>query len=337
MSDSFISSPVTVPANFVGCCTRAIATTPVDVTSGITRSWDFLSTTGNVSDDCVVTYINPSSGVYSWTSFDQLFSRNSKRIIFTLGSSPDYLVSRAAVGGSYRGTKGNMCPDDLNGYVSVVQTLVSRAQALGRTGVIWELWNEIDQNASYHDTVSLLGPYTKAVSQAIKAIDPTAIVLSPSIAGYSNFANMKTYFSCSDGAGGTAGQWVDGISLHYYNQLSSQISPIEHPYNYIQALTMVQNRVAALGYNLPVYITESGVIAADTNGWRAYQRRILTFAALGAKCCLCYSYDDSSYPIAAYKTQYNDVANKLAGAVISSFVPGIARMKITIDGVEYTY
>lgn len=341
MGDSIISSPAVVPKNFVGVCVGNSLAAPTTTKHSLVRNWDYGGTNGYL-DSAIMTFINPSAGVYNWGTFDQLFSNNAdKDIIFCLGTTPDYLVSRAAVGSSYRGTKGNMCSDDLAAWASAVQAVVSRAKnTFGRTGLKWELWNEIDQTSCYNDTVSLLGPYTKTTAQAIRAIDPTAIILGPSIAGmYSPNAKVSaSYVKLSDGGGGTAAQWLDGVSLHYYNQQINQKNAYEHPINYVNAFKDFQGLMAESGCRLPIYITESGVIAADSDGWRAYQRRLLTWAALGAQCVLLYQYDNAGYPMSSYEAQINAVFDILTeGAVITRCEIGMAKMLITVNGVEYVF
>lgn len=341
MADSIISTPVVVPKNFVGACVgNSLAASP-SLKHNLVRNWDYKGTNG-ANGEAIMTFMNPSAGTYNWSTFDQLFANNAdKDIIFTLGTPPDYLTARAAAGGSYRGTKGNMCPDDLAGWATAVQAVVSRAKnTFGRTGLKWELWNEIDQTACYNDTITLLGPYTKATAQAIRAIDPTAIILGPSLAGNdaAKLAVATNYIKASDGAGGTSGAWLDGISTHYYNQTITQKSQFENPINYVNAYKNFQGAMAEAGCRLPIYITESGVIAADTDGWRAYQRRLLTWAALGARCVLLYSYDTTSYPMAGYVNQINAAYDLLQeGSVISKCEVGIAKMQITINGVDYTF
>lgn len=342
MPDSIVQTPVTVPANFVGTHTGDTLAPDSDFLCYTVRNWDYNGSYGYLTGTCVMTFINPSAGVYNWNTFDQLFSNNtSKEIVFCLGAVPDYLVSRAATGSSYKGTKGNMCPDDLAAWATAVKAVVSRAKnTFGRTGLFWQLWNEIDQPASYNDTISLLGPYTKATVEAIREIDPTAIILGPPMAGADapKLAVAVNYLTASDGAGGTVKDWLDGICVHYYNQSASQINQFENPINHAQNYLNFQGAAASVGARQPIYITETGVISANPNGGRAYQRRLLTFAALGARRCLTYQYGSSLYPMVAYKSQINDVTQKLrAGAVISSCVLGMASMEITIDGVTYTY
>lgn len=340
--ESIINSAVTVPENYIGMCCCNITKIPNTVLHETVRSWDYNGTNGYLTGTCVMSFINTSAGVYNWNTFDQLFSNNQdKQIVFVLGATPDYLVTRAATGSSYKGTKGNMCPDDLVGWATAVIEVVKRAKnTFGRTGLIWQLWNEIDQPASYNDSISLLGPYTKVTAQAIKSIDPTAIIIGPPIAGANTVAlpYMVNYLTTSDGTGGKTVDYLDGVSLHYYCQAIGQVSQYDNPINYANAYKTFTGALADKGIDLPVYITETGVLAADGTGGKKYQRRLLTFAALGAKLCIGYNYDSTQYPISGYVDQWNLVVNKLqTGSKITYCVLGMAKMIIEIDGVQYEF
>lgn len=338
---SLVTTPVVVPSDFVGVSTRVLGTPPV--TCGLVRSWDFLGARASTTNKAVPCFINTAAGVYDWVTFDELFTANpTKQIIFCLGCPADYLVAPAAVGGAYNGGKSNMCPTDLTAWATSVTAMVNRAKNThGRTGLWWELWNEIDQSAAYAGTIADLGPYTRVTAQAIKAADPTAVVIGPSIASNDapKVATMVSYLTASDGAGGTSVQWLDGTATHLYNQLSSQWSQNENAVVYAQQFSNFQGALANIGIRLPIYITETGNLSANPQAFRAAQRRLMTFAALGARCCLFYRYDDgASYAMSGYPTEFNAAANLLRpGAVITSFVPGMASMRITIDGGEYTF
>lgn len=341
---NMITAPIVVPANYVGVSCGGVNSANSSFIHGTVRSWDFFGSGGtHMTTDLVVKNINPSSGVYNWTVFDKLFTANTdKQVIMVLGQPADYLVSRAATGSAYMGSKANMVPDDLAAWATAVTAIVSRAKnTYGRTGLIWELWNEIDQAASFNDTLSLLGPYTKATVQAIKAVDPTAIILSPSIAGgYTSAATvLANYLNTSDGGTLKCLDYIDGITCHQYVQTASQISAFDNPLQWVlnhkNLLSIVKN---ATGKSFAVYMGESGVLSADTDGGRKYKLRLLTYAALGCKVFLGYQYDSSNYPISAYEAQWNTAATLLrSGSVISSFTPGVAGIKITINGTEYAF
>jgi hypothetical protein len=338
---SIVSSPVVVPPQYVGTCTGGALSAPASALHDVVRSWDYYGGL-NWDQGAFMTVLHPSVGSYFWTPLDNLLSSNpTKQIIVVLGATPNHFVTRAATGSSYRGTKGNMVPDDLSGWAAFVRQVVARARDThGRTGLIWQLWNEIDQIASFNDSLALLGPYSRITAQAVLAEDPTAMVLAPTISAGTPAAApvAATWARLDDGAGGRAADWVDGVCMHYYNQDANQISQNENPINYAQLLSNFRGAMAEVGVRKPVYITETGVLAADTNGGRAYQRRMLTFAALGCQLCLGYKWDNSLYPIAPYESQWNHVAGLLrAGATISSCVLGMAHMDIVIDGQSYRF
>lgn len=300
------------------------------------RTWDYRGTLG-LTRRCVMSNLNTSAGVYNWDVLDMLCSSNpGKRLIVTLGSPPDYMTLRAAVGGAYLGGKSNLCPDDLGAWATAVTALVTRLRDThGRTGVIYELWNEIDQTSVYNDSLSLLGPYAKATVQAIRAVDPAAVILSPSLAGHSAAATLQTALGVSDGAGGKLADWIDGVCWHYYTQA---IHAYEHPINYAQAVSAIR---AACVYNKvdkPIWCTESGFQSTAPNIGTRYQQRMLTFAALGVQHFLGYTYDSTSFPVSPYEAEWNAAANLLTpGAVISSCVLGVSSVQITVNGTAYTF
>lgn len=334
-SASLLSAPVTVPANFVGLSTVDVTNAPGTITHATVRSWDYRGNRG-AGKNAAMCYINPSAGTYDWATFDQLFANNTtKDIVFVLGLPADYLVATAAVGGAYLGGKSNMCPTDLTGWATAVTAVVTRARdTYGRTGLKWELWNEIDQTSCYNDSMSSLGPYTKTTVQAIRAVDPTAVILSPSIAGPSAVATMRNYLTTSDGAGALTSAWLDGLAWHYYNQT---VYAYEHPQNYAVKFQAMRDLLKSLGLTLPHWVTESGVLATDGNMGLALQRRMAVFAALGARLFLGYAYDHASYPINSVVSAWNTMAAILKpGAAISSLIVGVGTMQITVDGVTYT-
>ena len=331
---------VKIPAQFVGLCCADIISVPGGVNFGTTRSWDYNATFG-VNAACVATFINPSAGVFNWATFDAFISNHlAKRIVFVLGATPDYLVSRAAIGGSYKGTKGNMCPDDLTGWATLVTALVNRAKNThGKTGIVWQLFNEINEPASYADAPALLGPYTRITAQAIKTADPTAKIISPPVSGTYNSAltYIRNYLLTSDGAGGVCADWLDGAAYHHYIQTLSESSASESCIHYYNTYSTFLGMLRGIGLErLGVYITETGVLVGNPERAKVLQRRAIVFAAAGAKLCLLYSYDASHYAIQAFPDEINFINGLLAsGAVITSCKIGYGPVKCVIDGIEY--
>ena len=344
-SADLVSSPVTVPADFAGVSSLTSPAT-YGVTNYITRSWDY-SPTGGVNS-CIAKHINPSSGVFNWASFDLLFSSNpARKIVFCLGAPADYLVSRAAIGGSYwSGSKGNMCPDDLTTWGTVVTAMANRAKnTFGRTGangLVWQLWNEIDQTHSYADNILLLGPYTKTTAQAITEIDPAAVILTPSIGVSVNHKYWTQWANALDGGAKRALDYCNGMSFHAYQnynivnpELSGQFDSTVVVTNFLWMKTAMQ---AAGVANLPIYITEAGFTIQDPKQASDHARNMVILAALGCKHYIAYDFDDWVYfGIVGISSAWNAAANLICGATITSltFTPSV--VTAVINGSTYTF
>lgn len=327
---------MTVPAGFIGLSTSDIASAPSSIVHSTVRTWDYRGTLG-LARRCVMRNLNTSAGVYNWDVLDMLCSSNAgKRLIVTLGAPPDYMISRAAIGGTYLGGKSNMCPDDIDAWAVAVTALVTRLRDVhGRTGVIYEVWNEIDQTSVYADPIASLGPYVRRTAQAIRAVDPSAVVLSPSLAGHDAASMLQTALGVSDGAGGQLADWLDGVCWHYYTQA---VHGYEHPINYLQAYSAIRAACVANGVDKPIWCTESGFQAAAPNIGTRYQQRMMVFAALGVQHFHGYTYDDTSFPVLPYEAQWNAAASLLVGgAVISSCVVGLSSVSIKINGIKYNF
>lgn len=341
---NIVSEPIIVPKNYLGASCNNISSIPINNNKlQLTRSWDYNSTYGN-NKTCVATFINPSPGVYDWNTFDAFVSNNStKDIIFVLGAPPDYLVTRPAVGSSYKGVKGNMCPDNLDGWGDLVQLMVNRAKSAGIVGAMWQLFNEMNESASYNDTFSLLGPYTRATAVAIKEVDPTAKILSPPPSGTypTAIVYISNYLMLSDGSGGYVKDWIDGITYHHYSQ--SHLQPISTSYayesgiHYYNSYAAVRGVLLSLGLaHLPIHITETGVLTANPLHGIVLQRRALIFAACGASSCLLYSYDA---PLHAWQSSSQKILgiNEILkpGAIITECSIGYGVIAATVDGTQY--
>lgn len=305
------------------------------MTYGMARTWDYLGQTGNPG--LIVKYVCPSTaGVYDWTTFDFFFTAHAgKDAIVTLGQPADWMISRAAIGGANAGGKANMCPTgatELNNFVPVVTAMVQRAKdTYGKTGLKWELWNEIEGPGMYGDLQASLGPYAKAVSQAIKAVDPTAIVLTPSARDEDTAVLVGNFLAVSDGSTGKGGDWVDGIAFHYYGY-------DESAWTYAYTVGVYRQLALNAGYgSLPVYVTESGMLQPTANEGVKLQRRMLTFAALGCKSFVGYASDFTVNPMLPYASSWNATAAVVAGATITRCQKN-ANGSVTaiVNGTAYT-
>jgi hypothetical protein len=302
------SGAVRVPAQYAGMSYHR-APPPAEVECALTRNWDGAAVAGHIA---------PGAERYEWAALDA-FARAAagQRIIFTLGFAPDHLYRRAPRGNWPYPTcpRGNLVPDDLAGWARLVTAIADRFRVRhGRTGILWELWNEVDVPAMFSDDMARLGPYTRLTAQAIRAVDPQAIILSPSyVQDDPNLANGSEFVlwaNAPDGAGGAAKHWVQGLAYHSYEGSGFR------PENLVRHWQNLQSGAALAGLSLPTYITESGYLSADPTQARDVGRDLLLHAALGAQCYLGYSYDNGNSGLAGITGEWNRLVRTVAGAVI---------------------
>jgi hypothetical protein len=94
----------------------------------------------------------------------------------------------------------------------------------------------------------------------------------------------------------------------------------------------------ANGVDIPIWCTESGFQSTAPNIGVRYPQRMMVFAALGVRHFLGYTYDDTSFPVAPYETQWNSAADLLSDQpVISSCVVGISRVDVVINGRKFSF
>ena len=169
--------------------------------------------------------INTANGVYDWSVLDKWLAAahlHNVDVLYTFGHTPQWASSHpndVNCGGG-RG----LCdpPDDLNPdgsgpnqhWKDFVDALVTHNLNSPTAHIkYWEPWNEAYQPPGWHGTVAQMLRMVQDASAIIKAADPTAIVLTPSVAmGSLSRAWLDSYLA----AGG--GQYADGIAIHGYVQ-----------------------------------------------------------------------------------------------------------------------
>jgi hypothetical protein len=315
------NSQISVPTNMFGMQYNFSLPTS-DVTNKVARNWDQKNGTGLISKIASVANFCPTTaGVYDYTGFDGFFAANAdKDILFALGWPADWMITRSATGSSAYGTKGNMVPTgatELNNYIPVITAMVQRAITThGRTGLKWELWNEIQGTAYFKDAYANLVPYAKAVYQAIKAVDPTAIILSPSVNNEPNAYLLHNFLSTTDGATGYGYNWIDGLAVHQYSNLSS-------PWMTAYSAEVYKSVLSRNGIpSTPIYMTETGALYMDSidNNTKNICRRMLVAASIGYKMFVAYSYDYGFNPLSVIAPTWNEVIAKVSGKTITKCV-----------------
>jgi len=329
------SSSVNVPSDFAGMQVLKAAL-PTGFTSQIARNWDQSNASSGTA--AIVRYIGTSLGVFDWSRFDLFMSNNAgKKILFTLGQPADWMITRSAIGGANAGGKANMCPTGATelttNYLPVVQAIATRARdTWGVTGIIWELWNEIEGPGMLATAeLGALAPMAKVIGPAIKSIDATAIILTPSARDDDTAFLVGNFLAASDGSTGKGGDYVDGIAFHFYG--------LNSPWTYKYNCDVYRQKAIDAGYpGLPLYITESGMLSSTANSGAILQRRMAVFAACGAKCFIAYATDSGENPLGAYSAEWNAAVSALAGKTITQCTKNAdGSVTVTANGATVTF
>lgn len=329
------SSPVAVPRQFFGINTGESTASVVgyanpvsDVNFGIVRSHDTQKV--NWKD------INPSNGVFDYTTVDAWATAHysqGRQLLYTVYQTPTWASARPADVGPYSNLGWNAEPANMSTLATHCTNLAQRMVTRGTPIKYWEVSNEpnyaIGGLRFYSGTQAKLAEMTRVISQAVKAVDPTALIVSPSVTNLDNVPAAAapdvaaTYFAAmmaaSDGASGTMATWVDVVGYHTYG--SDSLLPTR--------INQIKTAAAAAGLgSKPIFDTEVGqnalVTMSDYELYLRTARNLIAQAAAGISCvCLyalggvgIYGYSFESRP--AVKQALNSLINKLITHGITS-------------------
>lgn len=243
---------------------------PPIISFGTTRNHDL--------GGCMWHTIETSLGVYDWYRMDAWIEHcyaTSVDPIFCWGSSPGFRSARPSEAAPYGlGTAAE--PANLSDVSDFLAMVAARYLARGTPIKYWEIGNEAKYFASangayFSGTPAVLATITRLANIAIKAVDPTAKILSMSPTGCefawvlddnSGSDYLHKMLSASDGAGGFGKDWVDIIAFHSYGH---------DGFNNLFAIPqMVANMRAVAAANglstsVPLWVTEGSAITPPYN------------------------------------------------------------------------
>lgn len=218
--------------------------------------------------------IETSAGVFDWTDTDYFLAANAGRdVVVNLMGTPSFYVASPVGNGAIWSKANNyipgsnMPPDDLAKWTTWCTTLATRYGS----SIIYELWNEPafvgGSSGFWIGTAAKLAEMSRLAYQAIKAVAPTATILSPA---FINTTAMSQFMTASDGAGGTGSQWFDVLAFHFYND--NAVLQVERNIGHVQSC---RTALAQAGRpNVPIWNTESGPISAPMVSFTVAQRRL---------------------------------------------------------------
>lgn len=305
-----------------------------DIGYGTIRFWD-----GYV----VHRILNPSNGTYNWAGLDYRVNAALAAgldIIYTFGAMPDWATTAP---GPYPNYNPNP-PTQMSYLTTFVQELVTRYAGKIK---YYELWNEVDSLGSWVGSMSQMVAQGAAMYPAIKAADPSSIVLSPNTISWGSLNNLIG-MAYLDVYLQQASQYCDAIAMHLYTDPSQ-------PETYYTLCKAYQNMAEKYG-KTSVICTETGVLHyysstgvlkspiangpsdfMDEDQGASWVTRMMLLGWLGGLDCLCYYLLDNTNntmainftnylpggatATARYKPMvaYKYISNLLVGGTLSNF------------------
>jgi len=299
------TSQIKMPETFFGMSvSQRVNDNLAGVTAKIVRSHDLANGKGRWQ------FIQPTASTWDFVNLDAWVNTHyaaGRELIFVLFGTPPWASARPTEANAYSGVVGGVHynegiaaePSDLTVWDTYCSTIATRYKNKIR---YYEVWNEVNLSsgatAMFTGTNAMLSQMVRRANQAIKAVDPTTKIISPSIQGWSATANQasETFFtgmmSASDGASGTMAQWVDIIGVHLYLPSPNKVQDLAGVIDRVNACKTTSGVSA-----LETWDTESAPISPDISTLNDDQakaiigRSMITMAAKGIKRHIYYQYD----------------------------------------------
>ena len=329
------TTPRVIAADALGMHVNVNIEPLIPCSYGIARSHSY--TSGGVYQNW--SGIEPTTkGVRDFTALDTWVNTNfaaGRKIILDMSGTPNWAVSAAAAGESpYPATKGNMVPDNDSDYTDFLTAVATRY-----AGKIYayDTWNEPNLTKYYNGaaaTVTRLATIQRKAYQAIKAADPSALVLSPCFTSvfsgidgtFGNGVGLEQFLAASDGATGTGKDWFDHCAYHFYcNDSALRPTGLERMYRECRAALDAVGRSDAEIWGEETGAIVPGLQTLDSANQVALMRAyVIALFALGCTRVIWFSFDagDIGFGTGSNRTALTDAWNQLsaglAGATIQS-------------------
>jgi len=227
-----------VPPTFFGMHIHSAATGTFwpSISFGAIRLWDA---------DVIWPRLEANRGEWHFEKLDiivDLAEAHNAEILMTLGQTPTWASAKPAES-SPNGLGAAAEPKNIEDWKTYIKTVVSRYK--GRIGY-YEIWNEPNQSEFYSGTVVQMVTLAREAHAIIKATDPAAKVITPSVTTDSGIPWFIEYLN----KGG--GNYADIIGYHFY------VSP-SAPEAMISLIKRVREVLGNHGLaEIPLWNTESG-------------------------------------------------------------------------------
>ena len=212
-----------------------------DIGAGWWRLWDTHDTWA---------LIEGSKGTYDWSSLDnhvKWAQLHNLKIVYVLAMTPQWASSRPLERSAY--ANGNAAPPkNIEDWGNYVRSVAARYK--GRISH-YEIWNETDFPSFYSGSIDQYVDMLKEARKQIKAIDPTAVILTPSVTGLDDLDFFERLFPKIVNS-------VDVISFHGYTPNSDHSKVWFPPEEVASRIKRIQEIMANNHVNIPIWNTETG-------------------------------------------------------------------------------
>ena len=178
----------------------------IPLTAGMHRLWDL----GVAWKD-----VNPAPGVFDWKTLDaevaQVEESGSKPLL-VLGMTPGWAAADPSAGDPRWGLGTASPPRETAYWRDYVTAVVDR---YGARIPAYQIWNEANLGTFWSGNPEQMAQLTEEAFDIIKAKQPEAIVVAPSI-GLRLAARMRNFTKAFMGALSTRGFPVDALAIHTY-------------------------------------------------------------------------------------------------------------------------
>jgi cellulase (glycosyl hydrolase family 5) len=280
---SFSGPTAAIPADYFGMSENQVAgSSPFPAVAFKTlRMWDVGTRWSQ---------IETSNGYYNWSKADKVVNlalSNGKDIMYTFGGTPTWASSNPTQACLY-GYGSCASPKYMSDLADFARQLATRYKGKIK---YYELWNEPNDTHYYTGSMSAMVTMSQTIRDAVKSVDPTAIVLSP-CPTWSSSGSPTIWLASYLSAGG--GAYFDIASYHAYAGPNA-------PEFIVNSVQGIRNTLTNAGYgSKKIYITEGGwgqnkyLTSTDLQSNFLARYYVLAWGK-GLSKMVWYSYDNSGW------------------------------------------
>lgn len=190
--------------------------------------------------------LEPRKGQWDFSLLDQdvgMAEQHRTPVMLVLGQTPAWASSNPQAPPAWK-IGATAPPADENDWRVYVRTVATRYK--GRIHE-YEVWNEPNLKDFYSGTREQLFALAKDAFEIVHEVDPTAIVVSPSVTGSYDVGWFKHYLDLG------GGKYADAIGYHFYSS----------PHSPEAAVDTIQRVLAAMSadhVDKPLWNTEAGYL-----------------------------------------------------------------------------